>query len=54
MCSEHGLIDISKIVLWVKLLDITSQSPKGLSIIDVNRGVRSRLCDCAKESEINT
>lgn len=37
----------------VKLPDITGQPSNVLSTIGTNRGVRSRLCDCAKKSKIN-
>lgn len=45
---------MSKVVLWVKLPDITSRPSKVSSTLGVNRKVRGRLCDYTKESEINT
>lgn len=53
MRFECGPINISKVVLWVQLLDITSQSSKVLNIIYLDKGVRNRLCDCVRKSEIN-
>lgn len=44
---------MSKIVLRVKLPNITGQPSKFWSTIGKDRGMRSRLYDYAKESGIN-
>lgn len=49
MRSDCGLIDISKVVLWIKLPDTTDRPSKVASTISVNRKVRGRLYDYVKE-----